>query len=104
MKCPACGFDSPEGAEWCDFCKEPFRKKKAPKPPPAPLPPAPAPAEAKPADSGSVPSEFTGFETGERIPIVPGWVRIAAWGFLALWALLPLLVFGLYLGRKALGR
>src|SRR5258705_162095 len=27
LKCPACGFDSPEGAAFCDMCKEPFKKK-----------------------------------------------------------------------------
>jgi hypothetical protein len=39
-KCPACAFDSPEGAAWCDFCKEPFLKKAKP---------APAPAKAEPS-------------------------------------------------------
>jgi hypothetical protein len=28
VKCPACGFESPDSAEWCDFCKEPLKKKK----------------------------------------------------------------------------
>ena len=42
LKCPSCGFDSPEGAKWCDFCKEPFRRKEAPPPAPAAAP-APGP-------------------------------------------------------------
>ncbi|MFH1724694.1 MAG: hypothetical protein ABII00_08735 [Elusimicrobiota bacterium] len=29
MKCPACGFETPDAQGWCDFCKEPFRKKAA---------------------------------------------------------------------------
>ncbi len=28
VKCPSCGFESPESAEWCDMCKEPLKKKK----------------------------------------------------------------------------
>lgn len=27
VRCPACGFESVEGAQWCEFCKEPFVKK-----------------------------------------------------------------------------
>ena len=30
MKCPACGFETPDTQAWCDFCKEPFRKKQDP--------------------------------------------------------------------------
>ena len=26
MKCPACGSENAEGLDWCDFCKEPFKK------------------------------------------------------------------------------
>ena len=105
IKCPACGFDSPEGAEWCDFCKEPFRKKvrRPPPQPPAPVPQAAVPPEARLEGNGSLPPDFAGFDSGERIPVPPRWVRAAAWGFLALWALLALLVFGFYLGKKALG-
>lgn len=29
MKCPACGMATPDAQDWCDFCKEPFRKKKS---------------------------------------------------------------------------
>ena len=28
IRCPACGFESAPEAQWCDFCKEPFRPKK----------------------------------------------------------------------------
>jgi len=104
MKCPACGFESPDGAEWCDLCKEPFRKK-APKPPPAPPAPAPVRTEADPkGDPVAALSGLAGLGDGERIPVLPGWVRAIAWGFLALWALLALVVFGFYFGKKGLGQ
>ncbi len=53
VKCPSCGFESPAEAAWCDFCKEPFRKKeKTPSPPVAlpaqPVAPAPITAPAPP--------------------------------------------------------
>lgn len=58
MKCPSCGFETPDAQGWCDFCKEPFRraqKKDAPAPAEtapasaAPAPAAPAPVPAKPS-------------------------------------------------------
>ena len=91
MKCPACGFDSPEGAQWCDFCKEPFFKK------------APKPTPARPTSGGVIPSEFAALDAGERIPIIPKWVRLVSWGFLALWALVGLIVFGFYIAKKGFG-
>lgn len=36
VKCPTCRFESPDGAEWCEFCKEPFRRKGTPTKPPDP--------------------------------------------------------------------
>src|SRR5882672_10910137 len=42
IHCMACGFESQDTANWCEFCKEPFRKKPAPPkaaPPKASLPP-----------------------------------------------------------------
>jgi putative endonuclease len=29
LKCPKCGFDSPDERSWCDLCGEPFRKEKS---------------------------------------------------------------------------
>ena len=108
MKCPACGFDSPDDAGWCDLCKEPFRRKAAAPPPPVPLPPvpvaaAPAPPAPRPGGASDVPVEFEGFDPGERIPVIPRWVKYCAWAFLAMWALVALVVFGFVLGKKALG-
>ena len=69
-KCPACGFESPDGAICCDFCKEPFRRSR----------PAPEKAAAPP---GGIPPEFQGLDTGGSIPPVPPWLRYAAWAVLA---------------------
>ncbi|MFA6093391.1 MAG: hypothetical protein WCU88_06100 [Elusimicrobiota bacterium] len=46
MKCPACGFETPEEQGWCDFCKEPFRRRTAEPAARADLPAAPVPAAA----------------------------------------------------------
>lgn len=84
VKCSRCGFDSPDGASWCDFCKEPFAKK----------PKASAPAavpEPAPARLAGLTKE--GVETlavdqllkPEEPPIAapPGWLRPLAWIMLA---------------------
>ena len=107
MKCPACGFETPDEQAWCDFCKEPFRKK-APEAqaPAAATPAAPAPpsllAQTPPisrellqklqhqkmAVSGqtlpNVPAEFALLDAGERIPQVPSIYKKVAWLILAL--------------------
>lgn len=52
MKCPACGFETPDEQAWCDFCKEPLRKRKPAAPEAktaAPQPPEGAALEAKTA-------------------------------------------------------
>lgn len=110
MKCPACGFDSPEGAQWCDFCKEPFRRKPEPAPaaPPAPAPGAapavpasPPPPKANGAESSSpIPEEFSHLDPGERMPVVPPYLRYAAWLFLALWLAAAILVVGYWTGKS----
>jgi hypothetical protein len=110
MKCPACAFESPDEAEWCDFCKEPFRKKAASPPPPTaakPTPAAPAfdaatlSSPRKAEKNGSLPPEFAHLDPGERIPILPPWVRLAAWGLLTFWFVAAMVVFGYYFGKKA---
>lgn len=30
IRCPACGFESPDNSKWCDFCKESFVRKPKP--------------------------------------------------------------------------
>lgn len=94
MKCPACKMETPEELGYCDFCKEPFRRK-APEPEPkvvekVVVPPEvmakvlearnQAPAEA----AGPIPPEFAALDAGERIPQLPPHVRNLAWAFLAL--------------------
>lgn len=71
-KCPACGFESPDDAVCCDFCKEPFRRSR----------PAAPPKPAEETRSG-IPPEFRGLDTGGSIPPVPPWLRCAAWAVLA---------------------
>ncbi len=96
MKCPACGFETPEAHGYCDFCKEPFRKKpepaKAPKPQPkVEVPPA---VMAKllevSAETGkhagppaAIPLEFAHLDAGEKIAGPSALLRAAAWMFLS---------------------
>ncbi|HVE12795.1 MAG TPA: hypothetical protein VNI01_05335 [Elusimicrobiota bacterium] len=112
MKCPACGFETPEDQGWCDFCKEPFRKKSAE---PAPPPPPPSKTvqitpellerlqEAKHAVSAreptSIPPEFAQLDSGERIGGASEMTRTAAWLFLAM-----ILVWAVILGVVAVRR
>lgn len=92
MKCPACGMETPEAQGFCDFCKEPFRKKA---PPPEPrreekvaVPPevmAKLLALKTPSEPGApspLPAEFAGLDSGERVPELPPGARKAAWAFL----------------------
>lgn len=98
MKCPACKMETPEEIGYCDFCKEPFRRKP---PPPEPEPEAEKVAlapevmakvlEAKRASAasasgepGGIPPEFAGLDAGERIPEIPPQARKLAWAFLAI--------------------
>ncbi|MBI3299195.1 MAG: hypothetical protein HYZ75_13585 [Elusimicrobia bacterium] len=98
VKCPACGMESPEELGYCDFCKEPFRKKKPePAPPPSKQPAVPVPPEvfaklmqakaaAEPKAAGEeagIPAEFAHLDAGERIEGIPPGLRAAAWAFLA---------------------
>lgn len=114
MKCPACGMETSDAQEWCDFCKEPFRRKKkseaakaAEQPKAQPPQESPKPAvkdnkgvltpellaklQAQRTQSqvvdptrGEIPAEFLHLDTGERIPVVSPAVRKLAWGFLTI--------------------
>ncbi len=111
VKCNACGFDSADGADWCEMCKEPFHKKAQPKAAPAPGPApaparaqsaAPAPAEAQAAAELAAlknlsPEELIkrlpmelGRDPAQKIPAVPPWFRMAAYAFTFAMALLTL--------------
>lgn len=95
VKCPACGFETPEEQGHCDFCKEPFRKKPVPAPRPKPQPKVVVPpevyaklAEARgaaargPAPAAGIPAEFAHLDPGERIVPPSHLIRTVAWGFL----------------------
>lgn len=93
MKCPACKMETPSELGYCDFCKEPFRRK-APEPKPAEKVEVPAAVMAKVLEaklagaadggSGGIPPEFASLDAGERIPELPPIARKLAWAFLAL--------------------
>jgi len=114
MICAACGFETPQEQGYCDFCKEPFKKRPASepvKPPPAAAPPRgehPAPevkltpeilgkllgakdAAAGDARAGEIPPEFAHLDTGGQVPEIPPAARKLAWVFLGIlmfWILL----------------
>jgi hypothetical protein len=106
MKCPACGFETPDTQNWCDFCKEPFKR-------PAPAA-APEPAQKTPAlDAVRLSEEalrkvitpekaldLLKQSAGERIPVVPQNIRILAWAFFAL-VMVAFAVTALVMVRKA---
>jgi hypothetical protein len=94
MKCPACKMETAEELGYCDFCKEPFRRKDPP--PKAPekvaVPPelmaklleAKRAAPERAAGAGpELPPEFAELAAAERMPAVPPWARYSAWAFLA---------------------
>ena len=97
MKCPACGFETPDGQAWCDFCKHPFRPKAGkgsvdkdvPSKKSTPLSPDilrklhHVKAEASGQVKGGIPPEFAHLDAGEKIPAVPPLARTLAWGILA---------------------
>lgn len=89
MRCPACGSENEDGRQWCDFCKEPFNKKVVPKTSEA----------AAPKQPSSIPAEFAGLDSGERIPAVPPKLRLAAWVFFAL-AMLGVLALSMMAVRR----
>ncbi len=104
VKCPACGFESPEGAQWCDFCKEPFNKKPKPAPapavasPPLKLPPPPLPSASQDVAAG-IPPEFAGLDTGGKIPVAPPWFKYAGLALLGIWILCMVWMAGFYMAK-----
>jgi hypothetical protein len=99
VKCKACGFDSADGADWCEMCKEPFHKKLPAKPAAAAAAPAAKPPAQNLADAQAA-AEFAALkkltpeellkripeelqrDPSEKIPTVPPWFRMAAYAFL----------------------
>lgn len=121
MKCPACSMETPEDQGYCDFCKEPFRKKAPPEPASAPKQPSvPVPPEVMekvlahknaPGPSGSpyspdIPPEFAEMGDGERIAGLPPAAKQLAWAFLALILLWTAVGMGWFLvkARRMEGR
>jgi hypothetical protein len=107
-KCPACGFDSPDGAQWCDMCKEPFQKKTT-----RPTPAAAAAAHAAAAELAAnlppadvkdlkklppeelfkrLPLELSRDGGAGDIPKLPPWFLTAAYVFIAALAIMTVLL------------
>jgi hypothetical protein len=103
MKCPACGFETPDSQNWCDFCKEPF-KKLPPEEPPVKKSPEPAQltddALKRALTSEKALDLLKLTAENERIPVVPQNIRILAWAFFAL-CILGFVVMAVVLARKA---
>ncbi len=90
-------MDAPDEAGWCDFCKEPFRKKPALASIPAPAPESKAkPGPDDPAVQAAlarVADELRKDSAGLAVPRAPSWFRPAAYAFtLGLLALTAVLV------------
>lgn len=85
-------MDSPDGAAWCDFCKEPFQKKAAAKPA-APAPEVAA-LKALPAEEllKRLPDELKRDAEKEKIEGFPPWLITAARLFLVFWVFLLIAV------------
>jgi hypothetical protein len=98
VKCPACGFDSPDSAQWCDLCKEPFRKPRAAAGPAAK--PDPEGARKAPEPAAAIPPEFLALDTGGKVPSAPRWFRYAAWGSLVVWLIVLMTLMGAYLAKQ----
>ena len=131
-KCPACGFESPADAAFCDFCKEPFRTKASadlralapPVPPPSqkipPLPspevkyhisPSAAPGGRRLRGPDVLPREvqakldaaFAAGDVENKVPTLPRWFRCLAWAFLGVWFVTGMILGGALLARHMAG-
>ncbi len=99
VKCPACGFDSPDGASWCDFCKEPFRKKKTAAPQARPERKSISLEELPKEALERLPLELLPGQDGEKVPSAPPWFRTAAWVVLLSILLVVLTMAGMIWAR-----
>ncbi len=103
MKCPSCGFDSPDDAPYCDLCKEPFRRpaRRAPAPA-APAVPAPAAGarELPPAVAAQLDEQLALAQGQDKLPAAPPWLKTFAWVFLGIWLATGLVVAGMLLSRR----
>jgi hypothetical protein len=108
MKCPSCGFDSPEGASWCDFCKHPFKREKS-APARAPSAPSSEPRIKKLIEDlpdevrAKLPAHLEAAAAEEeQVRGVSREVRLMAWAFFGFWFLLFMIAAGMLLGRRKL--
>ena len=97
VRCPACGFDSPDSAQWCDFCKEPFRQAR---------PPAANPEGVRKAlePGQGIPPEFLALDTGGKVPAAPRWLRYAAWSTLAAWLIVIMALMAAFMAKQRSSR
>jgi hypothetical protein len=85
LRCPSCKFESPDGALYCDFCKEPFVKKvKKAASPPAPLLADPL-AGIPPEKVLDMPAADLLKADLPKTVEGPPWLRPLAWIFLVVW-------------------
>ena len=115
-KCPACGFESPADAAFCDFCKEPFRRKEAPTARPSPqvkyhISPTATPGGRRLRDSDDLPKEaqarldaaFASGDVENKVPTLPHWFRYLAWAFLGVWFVTGMILGGAMVARHMAG-
>lgn len=86
LRCPACGFESPDGAQWCDFCKEPFRAQEAAPPAGTRPPPDKEAGTALPLDPREI-EKALAQDWARKTPSAPKGLRLAAIVFLLAWIL-----------------
>ncbi|MDD5657453.1 MAG: hypothetical protein PHF00_09405 [Elusimicrobia bacterium] len=101
VKCPACGFESPDGASWCDFCKEPFAKKAAP--PEIPDAPPSGPSKevlARAAQDAALARDLLRSDQ-DKIPAAPDWLRWAAWLLLGAVVIFAMTMLGIFLAKRS---
>lgn len=96
VKCPSCGFESADGAQWCDMCKQPFNKAR-PAAAQAVKDPPKAPEDLKKAPADELLKKLASEE--QKVPPVPPWARMAAWVFLGMWIIFGCILAGVYMAR-----
>lgn len=105
VRCNACGFDSADDAQWCDFCKEPFRKKSAAAEPAPAAVPSHSPANVKEPEAKVDPKvqlllkQLSTAGDGLTLPKLPPWFKYVAWSFFGAWFLTGAILGGIMLAR-----
>lgn len=93
VKCPSCGFESAQGALFCDLCKEPFQKPKKAVPASAAKIMEELAKDLPKEALAKIPAHLMMDE--EKVPVVKPWMRYAAWGFLFFWLAVAGIMTGL---------